>query len=217
MNRPHVVLHSAISIDGCTTGFAADLGMFYEIAARWGEDATLAGADTILTALASQELEPEEGDPPDKGTAELPLLCVTDSLGRIDEWERVRAWPYWDDIIVLCSRATPHPYLVRLDDAGINYLICGETSVDLPEALAQLRSQYGIHMLRVESGGRLNAALIQQDLVDELSLLIHPIVAGSKHHFLMHGSKDLPTTRFVRVTVEERDAGLLWLLFRRAD
>lgn len=215
MNRPHVVLHTAVSIDGCTTGFEADLVTFYEIAARWGEDATLAGADTILTALRTQESDDEPAHAPGKG--ELPLLCVTDSLGRISEWERVRRWPHWEDIVVLCSRSTPHSYLVQLDALGINYLICGDTSVDLPDALAQLRFRYGVHVLRTESGGRLNAALLQHDLVDEISLLVHPIVAGGGPRFLMPGSSELPAIRFLRATVEERDAGLVWLLFRRAD
>ena len=45
---PHVVLHVAVSLDGATDGFAPDVGTFYELAGRWREDVTLAGADTIL-------------------------------------------------------------------------------------------------------------------------------------------------------------------------
>ena len=39
----YVVVHVAVSLDGATTGFQADLGRFYTLAAGFGEDVTLAG------------------------------------------------------------------------------------------------------------------------------------------------------------------------------
>ena len=45
---PHVVIHVAVSLDGATTGFEPDVARFYELAAGFREDVTLAGADTIL-------------------------------------------------------------------------------------------------------------------------------------------------------------------------
>lgn len=47
-DRPHVIVHVAVALNGATRGFAPDLGQFYGIAAMWGEDVTLTGADTIL-------------------------------------------------------------------------------------------------------------------------------------------------------------------------
>jgi hypothetical protein len=47
-HMPHVVIHAAVSLDGATTGFEADVGRFYALAAGFHEDVTLAGADTIL-------------------------------------------------------------------------------------------------------------------------------------------------------------------------
>lgn len=44
---PRVFLHNSISLDGRIDGFPADLGQFYELAARRKEDAILEGADTI--------------------------------------------------------------------------------------------------------------------------------------------------------------------------
>lgn len=55
--RPYVVVHVAVSVDGATTGFAPDIGRFYDLARTWREDVTLAGADTILAqeeVLAAQ-------------------------------------------------------------------------------------------------------------------------------------------------------------------
>ena len=46
--RPHVVAQVAVSLDGRTAGFDADLARYYAMATLWQEDVTLAGADTIL-------------------------------------------------------------------------------------------------------------------------------------------------------------------------
>lgn len=35
---PRAILHNSISLDGRIDGFPADLGQFYELAARWKED-----------------------------------------------------------------------------------------------------------------------------------------------------------------------------------
>ncbi len=46
--KPRVILHNAVSADGRVDWFPADIGLFYELAATWHEDATLAGSGTIL-------------------------------------------------------------------------------------------------------------------------------------------------------------------------
>lgn len=58
MRRPRVIVHVAVSLDGATTGFAADVGRYYALAATFGEDVTLAGADTILAQEAALRAAP---------------------------------------------------------------------------------------------------------------------------------------------------------------
>jgi 2,5-diamino-6-(ribosylamino)-4(3H)-pyrimidinone 5'-phosphate reductase len=57
-------------------------------------------------------------------------------------------------------------------------LTAGSDRVDLAAALEQLASEYGVCTLRADSGGRLNTALLQAGLVDEVSLLLHPYLVG---------------------------------------
>ena len=49
----------------------------------------------------------------------LPLLVVPDSRGRIRNWLFWRYQPYWRDVVVLCSRATPGTYLEYLQEHSI--------------------------------------------------------------------------------------------------
>ena len=47
-------------------------------------------------------------------------------------------------------------------------------------ALESLNQQHGVKVLRVDSGGTLNSVLLAAGLVDEVSVLIHPFLAGGE-------------------------------------
>ena len=49
---PRVILHIAVSLDGRYDWFTPDIGLFHELAGRWHEDITLAGANTIFAGKA---------------------------------------------------------------------------------------------------------------------------------------------------------------------
>ncbi len=140
---PHVVVHVAVSLDGATAGFEPDVARFYELAAGFREDVTLAGADTIL---AQSEALASEGPGPN---LEGPLLAVTDRRSRIPSWmwDALRRAGHWRDAVPVRS--------------------------SLPAAVAGFDG-----VVRVDSGGALNGALLRAGLVDELSLLVHPVLVG---------------------------------------
>ena len=90
---PRVIVHNAVSIDGRLDGFAADLGVYYGLTARWHEDATLAGAGTVLRATQSEPVdEAPAGTPDDRDeTDRRPLLVIPDSRGRVRKWQALPA------------------------------------------------------------------------------------------------------------------------------
>ena len=171
--RPHVVAQVAVSIDGATTGFEADQARFYALATLWQEDVTLVGADTLLAQETAVRNAPRPG--PREGG---PLLAVVDSRHRVHNLEALRDLGYWSDVLGLYSDQTP----ARPLDSTVNELITGYDRVDLAETLDHLGRQ-GALVVRVDSGGTLLGALLEQGLVDELSLLIHPVVAGTGTHW----------------------------------
>ena len=79
---PRVILHNAVSADGRMDGFAADLGLYYDLAARFNADVILSGSETMLAAYASIEPTPEDMsafEPPRPGPEDArPLLVVVD-------------------------------------------------------------------------------------------------------------------------------------------
>ncbi|HWQ19726.1 MAG TPA: RibD family protein [Methanotrichaceae archaeon] len=178
---PRVILHNALSVDGRYDWLKPDLAQFYGQASRWKEDATLAGSDTMIAALGDMPADdldvpaPQiEIDPEDKRA----LLIVPDSRGRIRCWNQVRKWPYWRDVVVLCSGSTPEDYLDYLQKVHVDHIIAGHGQVDLKAALEEINARYGIEMVRVDSGGALNGVLLRSGLVDEVSVMIEPCLVG---------------------------------------
>jgi 2,5-diamino-6-(ribosylamino)-4(3H)-pyrimidinone 5'-phosphate reductase len=163
----------AVSIDGVTTGFEADQARFYAMATLWQEDVTLMGADTVLAQESAVRVAARSG-PREVG----PVLAVVDSRHRVHNLEALRELGYWSDVIGLYSDQTP----ARPLDSTIGELVTGYEQVDLLEALEELYRR-GALVVRVDSGGTLLGVLLELGLVDELCLLVHPVVVGQGQHW----------------------------------
>ena len=81
-------------------------------------------------------------------TPGAPLLAVVDSRSRVTAWDALRDCGHWSGVVALRSH--------------------GSLVADV-EAL-------GGEVVRVDSGGTLNGALLRAGVVDEVSLLVHPVV-----------------------------------------
>ena len=183
---PRVILHIATSLDGRIMNFPANLELYYGLAATWNPDAILFGSETVLAAVRenpSLEVPPEHAEmftPPEEAEDTRPLLVIADSRGKVRCWDAIRTWPYMRDLLAFCSSATPKEYLDYLAQRRINAIIAGSDRIDMREALTELDRQYGVKTLRVDSGGTLNSVLLKAGVVDEVSVLIHPFLAGGR-------------------------------------
>lgn len=177
---PKVILYTAASLDGRTTGFSVDMDLFYSLAQQWGENASLVGCDTLLNAA---------DDIPDDKTSKVstarpstddsrPILVVPDSRGRLRSWHYWREQPYWKDFVSLCTQSTPPDHVEYLKRKGIKTITTGTEHVDYRQALEELNGQFGTTIVRVDSGGTLNGVLLRAGLVDEIHLLVHPTLVG---------------------------------------
>jgi 2,5-diamino-6-(ribosylamino)-4(3H)-pyrimidinone 5'-phosphate reductase len=104
MDRPQVIIHDLISLDGRLDGFPADAGLYYEMASRLPHQAVLTGSGTMLAAAASQGIDlPEEDPEPLPGIAVTgpggagdprPLLVIVDGQGRLTRYAWLREQPF---------------------------------------------------------------------------------------------------------------------------
>jgi 2,5-diamino-6-(ribosylamino)-4(3H)-pyrimidinone 5'-phosphate reductase len=230
--KPRVILHNAVSADGRVDWFPADISLFYELAATWHEDATLAGSGTILAAGGGAE-EPAPAPsgagaapsgagaapsgagaaPPDR----RPILAVVDSRGQVKGWRTLLAAGYWRTGVALCSATTPPDHLAWLADQGVERLVAGADRVDLAAALDELAARFGVKTVRVDSGGKLNGELLRLGLVDEISLLVHPYLVGGKTPASMFRAAELTheigVLELELLQSRKVKAGIVWLRY----
>ncbi len=215
---PRVILHNIVSADGRIDWSTPDIDQYHRLAANWNEDATLAGADTLL-ATEDPSLIPDDSlfEPKVIPGDIRPILAVVDSRGRISNWNYWRMQPFWKDLVVLCSETTPESHIQRLEDAKVSYLQAGQGYVDLRLALERLNSVFGVKTVRVESGGTLNGALIRAGLVDEISLLISPCLIGGICQGGVFKAPDIDSpTKAMNLSVisaERLEGDVVWLRY----
>jgi len=215
---PRVIIHNAVSIDGRLDGFSADLGAYYGLIARWQEDATLVGADTVLRATQNESVG---GVPP--GTSDdrdpndpRPLLLIPDSRGRVHAWQALRRAGYWRDCVALVSQQTPAQYLDYLASQHVQALVHGQEHVDIRAALEELDEQFGVRTVRVDSGGTLVGVLLRARLVHEISLLVHPVIVGGASHGALFAPDGVGAEEAINARLESADkleGGLVWLRY----
>jgi riboflavin biosynthesis pyrimidine reductase len=108
-----------------------------------------------------------------------------------------------DHIIEILTEQVSDGYLHYLRDRGISYIFAGKESLDLTSALSQLSQLFPIQTIMLEGGGHINGSLLNEGLIDELSLLLLPMVDGTPN---------TPTTFEVSTYLQKKSAAPLQLL-----
>ena len=161
-DRPTVVLNMIASLDGRVTfegrtgplANRADYELFHAL--RTAGDAVLVGAGTVRA----------EG----YGPMEQLAVVVSASLDLDPELGLLRAES--NRVVVV----TPSDGELAPCAAEVSYL----RTPDLGDGLRRLRSEYGVRAVVCEGGPHLNAALLPVGLVDELHLVLSPMVVGGE-------------------------------------
>jgi 2,5-diamino-6-(ribosylamino)-4(3H)-pyrimidinone 5'-phosphate reductase len=129
---------------------------------------TLIDAGTILAQENAVLAAPRRGP-----RAEGPLLAVVDERARVRSWDSLRELGYWSGVLALYADQTPE----RPPDATTREVITGYDQVDLAEVLDVL-GRRGVQTVRVDASGVLLRTCLALGLVDELALLVHPVLIG---------------------------------------
>jgi 2,5-diamino-6-(ribosylamino)-4(3H)-pyrimidinone 5'-phosphate reductase len=166
------------------------MGLHYQIAGAYKADANLIGSNTIKTGVEiyGGEIPPEnEADfrKPDRSMA-LPYWIIVDTKGITQGLlHTCRSFEFCKDVIVLISQQTNEDYMNYLEERDYDYLVCGNKHIDYEKALSALSKKYGIKKILIDSGPTLNRVLLSEGLIDEISLLVSPILVGSKSDKLL--------------------------------
>lgn len=208
MNRPYVICHMLSSIDGKVTGEFLFLPyrtkaseIYYEINRNYKADAFACGRVTMEESFTKKWYpnldEYEECDLFDDfyDVEKEKLYAVAfDPHARLgwisDKIIDVDEDPGYHNakIIEVLSKDIDKRYLSYLRCMNIPYIICGDQSINVLEALEKLKKYFNINKLLLEGGSIINGGFMQEDLIDEISLVIDSVTADSSSKSLFDKS-----------------------------
>jgi len=177
----------AMTVDGKITSAGREYPRFTSQFDRDNMDRLRAEADAILIGAGTIRAD----DPP-LGVRSDQMRTYRRSLGRsaplhrvivsatldLDPQSRFFTEDHEGDRIVVTVEDAPGGALAAVA-SRVEVWKVGQGLVDLPELLRRLKRR-GIDRLLVEGGGRLNWALLRDDLIDELYVTIAPRLLGGR-------------------------------------
>lgn len=231
MKKPYVICHMTTSLDGKVTGeflgqdaCQSAIQTYYELNRGYQADAFACGRVTMeesftgggdpdLGGYSSESLPREDytADP-----AAIYFAVSFDRRGRLD-WKdsRIRDEdPGYDNahiIEVLCEDVQD-ACLAYLREKRISYIFGGVDDLDLSLVLHKLYEQFGIRTLLLEGGSEINGAFQREGLIDELSLVVAPVVGGKEGKPLFMESA---IAQYRLEQVRQYESGVLWLNYKK--
>ena len=182
------IMHNSVSLDGSFINFDVDMSLHYQLASRFKADAHLIGSETVRAGGELYGIPSEnESDliKPERDVG-LPYWIIIDSKGKTQGLlHTCRSFEFCKDVIVLISRKTSADFINYLKQRNYDYLICGDRRVNLKQAYNALIETYKINTIMVDSGPTLNGVLLNTGLIDEISLLVFPVLVGKKSEKLL--------------------------------
>ncbi len=218
---PKIILHNAVSLDGSTKGFPLDIAYYYQIAGAFQADFHLSGSDTCKIGVdlymeeVPEETEADFKKPDDTDDAKGFYWVKPDSRGKLKGLLHLyRNYEHARDAIILISQSTPQDYIQYLEERQYHYIVAGKDHVDYKNALSQVKEKYGFKTGLVDSGGVLNSLLLEQQLVDEISIMISPSLVGKQDIKLFRSLNPMgETPNLKRLKVEALEQDYVWLSY----
>ncbi len=228
--RPRVICHMMTSVDGriVVRGWplSAEARQQYDLVhASYEPDAWICGRVTMEPFAKHVRSEEEVAREDVRDTAAAPrddfrapgdydsFAFAIDAHGRL-AWESNDI--DGDHVVAILSERVSDEYLAFLRERAVSYMFAGSRDVDLSVALDKIGAQFDIRTLMLEGGGRINGGMLRAGLIDEVSLLIAPVVdarTGTPALFDDAG-EDFAPRGLALEAVERRADGMLWLRYR---
>ncbi len=228
--RPYVICHMMTSIDGKVTGdfLYSEKGIavsetYYKINRQLKGDAFACGRVTMESSFTNcfkpNLLEFTDTNVPrgDYIAMKHNYYAVSfDTNGKVG-WTDSKIHDDDDGyndchIIEVLTENTPEEILAYYRSIGVSYIFAGENSIDVKIALTKLYNIFGIKKLLLEGGSVINGAFLRANAVDELSLVVAPIIADKNDKSLFMESD---MCEFKLNSVKPMQDNSVWMRFEK--
>ena len=225
--RPRVICHMMASIDGriVTDGWPLSVEgrrQYEQVHATFESDGWICGRVTMEQHFAAgarpdAEVAQEHRGPARKDWiapgARSPFAIALDPRGKL-LWESGEV--AGDHVVTVLTERVSDEYLATLRERGVSYLLAGSEEADLSLALDKIGARLGVTTLMLEGGGGINGSFLRAGLVDEVSLLVAPVVDGRTGTAALFDveADGMTPGRLTLTHVERREDDMLWLRYR---
>lgn len=225
MNRPHIICHMVLSIDGKVTGDFLGLPacqkateIYYDINRSIKSNGFICGRVTMEESFTGGWYPELSGYAPKERVDFIPpnrsgfYAVAFDTNGKLG-WKSNKIIdpdgdPGYDgaQIIEVLSENVDERYLGYLEEMEIPYIFAGKDKIDVELALFKLKNLVGIDTLLLEGGSIINGAFQQAGVIDALSLVVAPVTADKNDKPLFMNGK---SSDFRLVRTETKDGVLI--------
>ena len=192
MDRPKIICHILQSVDGNIDGdfftlpeLSPAYRAFSRIREEYACDAVISGATTAAEIYRGRFVDnlptsSERWPRTDwKARQADRYAVVIDGTGSV-RWESGSVERRGEKlhVIVVLQENASDAYISHLRKAGVSYIFAGKDSLDLPLAARKLKELFGIQSMLLSGGGVVDWSFLQAGLVDEISLVVPPVIDG---------------------------------------
>ncbi|BCA85926.1 5-amino-6-(5-phosphoribosylamino)uracil reductase [Enterococcus saigonensis] len=193
MVKPFVTCHILSALDGKISGDYFKSSLAQHASEKYGEirknlsaDAWLFGTTTVKEFLNNRKsyLDDKvpvvsEEDFVAKNSLNFYFVSV-DTVGELGWSSGIYRKEGRPDahIIVILLESTSNEYKAFLRKIGISYITAGKSKLDCNLALEKLNQLFNIKKLLICGGGQINWTFLEQNTIDQLSVVLAPVSDG---------------------------------------
>ena len=234
MTRPYIICHMVTSIDGKVTGeflsrseCESATELYYELNRNYNKN----GANGFICGRVTMESSFTGGRYPDLTKYE-PIESKDDFIpDNLSGFYAVSFDPKgklgWKNskivdedpgyggaqIIEVLTEQVDGRYLTYLQSMEIPYIFAGKSEIDVTKALEKLKALMNISCLLLEGGSIVNGYFQRADVIDELSLVVAPVVADAEDKPLF---MDSISSAFELKEKKQQD-DVVWMNYKKAE
>lgn len=223
INRPKVICHMISSIDGMVKGdfiYRDDLACVNEAYAsvmmKYSPDAILMGRVTIQEMMGNTvpDLSSFSGSKVDRSdyianTAKS-YSVVLDPKGKIAYSDADMNGSHYISVL---SHQVDDEYLAYLKSIGVSYIFAGKQILDPDVILEKLHRIFKVKQVMIAGGPMINGSFAAAGLVDELSIIVAPVVTNAAEKSTIFAGESLESMDLKLISSEVLPDGILWLSY----
>lgn len=121
-------------------------------------------------------------------------------------------------LVIVVTSSTPQEYLKYLQNKKISYVVAGTDSIDFLKLFVFMKEKLKVETLLLEGGGLLNGFVMAADFVDEISLLVTPIVINQSQApsvFECKREEPINLRHYRLASVKQMEKDTIWLRYKK--